>query len=501
MPILAWAGKAYFAANNGTAGQELWVSDGTEAGTRMLKDINPGAGASQPDYFTVYQGKLYFAATGPAGRELWVSDGTEAGTVQLKDISVGADSSGPTFLCVAGNTLYFSASGAAGRELWKSDGTAVGTVQVADLPSFSSGSKPSDLIALGSKVCFVASTLEEGDELFISDGTAAGTKLVKNINPGSFSSYPSVLRVAGGKLYFGASPESGSTKEDIWVSDGTAEGTKIIIPDGFLLDVVELNGKAIIGTSNKLYVSDGTAPNTLSLVTLDRLFERNINRTRRMAVAGGLAYFPGERSFSTGREIWASDGTAGGTRMVADISSGFFSSDPAWLTPIGNKLFFAGDHDRQALKAGIELLETDGTDNGTKLAADINPNNFSSYPGPIVALNNNTLVFMAETRANGRELWKYNLSTATSVPEIRHQKDLLAFAPNPSPGWIQVRSLRTDAGEGILRIYNLLGQVVQQERLRPGESRNIDLSRLAKGSYTLHLQQGIWLQVEKLVLR
>src|SRR5690606_40542772 len=49
-------GKLYFSANNGTSGEELWVTDGTEVGTQMVKDINP-VGDSHLGGFTVYNNK------------------------------------------------------------------------------------------------------------------------------------------------------------------------------------------------------------------------------------------------------------------------------------------------------------------------------------------------------------------------------------------------------------------------------------------------------------
>ena len=59
--LTAYNNEIYFSGSNDTqVGSELWKSDGTTGGTAMLKEINPGSGSSCPNYFTVYNGKLYF---------------------------------------------------------------------------------------------------------------------------------------------------------------------------------------------------------------------------------------------------------------------------------------------------------------------------------------------------------------------------------------------------------------------------------------------------------
>ena len=76
-------GTLFFAADDGANGSELWKSDGTAAGTVLVKDITPGSRrGSCPSDLTNVNGTLFFAANdGTSGRELWKSDGTAAGTV------------------------------------------------------------------------------------------------------------------------------------------------------------------------------------------------------------------------------------------------------------------------------------------------------------------------------------------------------------------------------------------------------------------------------------
>ena len=114
----------------------------------LVKDIRPGGYSSSPGSLTALGNTLYFSANdGVNGTELWKSDGTAAGTVLVKDIFPSVSwSSSPRYLTAVGNTLFFSANdGVNGEELWRSDGTAAGTVLVKDIFPGSSNSSPVSL--------------------------------------------------------------------------------------------------------------------------------------------------------------------------------------------------------------------------------------------------------------------------------------------------------------------------------------------------------------------
>ena len=89
--MVAIGSTTYFSADDGTHGRELYKSDGTAAGTVLVKDINPGSADSDPGNLTNVNGTLFFTADdGTHGTELWKSDGTTAGTVLVKDIYPGS---------------------------------------------------------------------------------------------------------------------------------------------------------------------------------------------------------------------------------------------------------------------------------------------------------------------------------------------------------------------------------------------------------------------------
>ncbi len=166
--------KFYFSASTLNDGTELWGSDGTTLGTQMLKDINPGPGSSDPlillDFYSslslemahsnLFNGKIFLEANnGTNGNELWITDGTLAGTVMVKDINPGADSSlANTYDHIyTQNALFISATnGSTGYELHRSNGTIAGTTPVIDLYPGVNGSFPEFVMILNNRIIFTA---------------------------------------------------------------------------------------------------------------------------------------------------------------------------------------------------------------------------------------------------------------------------------------------------------------------------------------------------------
>jgi ELWxxDGT repeat protein len=208
----------FFTADDGTVGRELWRSDGTKAGTVLLKDINPTdeySGSSGIRFLTNVAGTAFFSAVTDGTdntRELWKSDGTGDGTVQVKEINPNGGSA-PFDLTSFMGTLFFQAGdGSHGYELWKSDGTEDGTVLVKDI--YPTGSSyPMRFTKVGSLLYFRANDGVNGAELWSTDGTGDGTELVGDINP-TGGSEPHYLANVAGTLFFAA--DDGTNGIELW---------------------------------------------------------------------------------------------------------------------------------------------------------------------------------------------------------------------------------------------------------------------------------------------
>jgi MYXO-CTERM domain-containing protein len=154
-------------------GAELWKSDGTEAGTVLLKDLNPGPGLSLPHAFTRVGDRIVFVGYDPEhGFEPWVTDGTEQGTVLLQDVLPGPgdgvtiDETLSEFLPLEdrGLVLFAATDGIHGLEPWMTDGTPEGTALVVDLLPGGGSSDPRNLLRAGDQLFFSATDEQAGSE-------------------------------------------------------------------------------------------------------------------------------------------------------------------------------------------------------------------------------------------------------------------------------------------------------------------------------------------------
>lgn len=216
----------------------LWKSDGTETGTVKIADVD----FKKYTMISAIGSTIFFAGCGVGqscgtsdiGLELMKSDGTGAGTVVVKDIYPGSNDGAPDALLTLNGVLYFTARNeTVGGELWRSDGTESGTEMVMDInPGSETGVAMNGLNyphAVGDTIYFEGNDGVHGDELWKSDGTLAGTSMVKDIGLGTGNS------INGNVDGFFGNAETlffwqGVTGE-LWSSDGTDAGTMKVKAD------------------------------------------------------------------------------------------------------------------------------------------------------------------------------------------------------------------------------------------------------------------------------
>lgn len=327
---------------------EPWFFDPVSHTGTPLAEIHPGTAGLQSQFGAMAAAGRRVVLTGPStsgmGVEPFGSDGTPEGTALLGDLTPGASSSvqamfnaGPRAMCIIGNRW------------WSTDGTPSGTTQ---LPLFAPTSFPSPMVGTLNGRSIIAArhlTANVGFEPYITDGTVAGTMLIKNItllgsaSPAPFEdSNPSGFVELNGRVYFNA--QSNDFGYELWASDGTTEGT---------YQVKDINPGINSSWSGLLL-------NQLSL-------------RRVMAAHNGLIYFAAQSSGASpvALELYKTDGTSAGTELVADLNPGSAGSLPDLLTSAQQGLFFTASVTAGASPTGRELYITDGTVLGTRLVKNI----------------------------------------------------------------------------------------------------------------------------------
>lgn len=518
--------KLYFGAYDDIHGYELWVSDGSDNGTTIVKDIGivkdqyvstniNGSGLyfstiGEPTSLTVYNNELFFCAKDGANNyKLWKSDGTSDGTVVVKDIFGGFNNSNS--IIVYNNKLYLGAyEPINGLELWESDGTSDGTVLVKDINLGTNSSSPSNFTIYNNKLYFTANDGINGTELWESDGTSNGTVIIRDINfGGADAGINSNLIVLNNKLYFSAT--DGINGKELWESNGTSNGT-IMIKDIYPGSSSSQPNDAPIITicNNKLYfiandgingyelwISDGTSNGTIIVKDIYLGVSSSIG-IYRDAISFGLynnkIYFNANDGFN-GNELWVSDGTSNGTTMVKDIQVGSSSGQTYRLTATicNNRMYFSAKND--------ELWETDGTSNGTIKVAGGFGSCHIGYPFTQLISYNNKLYFTANVGSYNFEVWSYNPLVITGVNENNSSTNISIY-PNPNNGNIVFEYDLRSTEKGLLGIYDLTGKLILTYNLAVGENKlQITNSGLENGIYQCNLMvDGKIMQNAKLVI-
>jgi ELWxxDGT repeat protein len=455
---------ACFFADDGFHGEELWITDGTTHGTRLLKDIFPGvqgSGIGPAIQFCRVGNELYFpiglSGAGDYNSEIWKTDGTPEGTVPVfelpDDTHIAAE------ITALGNKVLFKVWGYNSTiyTLWVSDGTQAGTTPIKQ---FNSPGNPLSFISYQNGLLFAAATQGEGVELWKTDGTIDGTVLVKDIYPGSNGSFPTNFTKVKDKVFFRSNhPNYGN---QIWMTDGTANGTSLLkelkagsgsaSPDNLLA----LNDSLYFLAFNQsfqriLWSSDGSANNTnpvknsiqgqqppkidgikvcdsflIASVYKENsweLWRKNGNdskyfKFKEQIVAGeylniifnnwissaNQSFFSHYSGLDNFELLWKTDGTEEGTQILRKIEG------PAGGYPeifgfsvFANDLYFSS----LSLNNNVPVWKSDGTPSGTIIIKELRDDELSNFNPSFAYPVEDTLFFMANKEEITRsELWR-----------------------------------------------------------------------------------------------
>lgn len=282
----------------------------------LLVDLDARTRSSAPVNFATTgtnEEVLFFADDGIHGREPWLTDGTEAGTRMLADLVPGEGSSGPLAEAIPlGESFVFPANG----ELWRVD--AGGSEPVSLLNDVVTPQYQTAYVSVGGSILFVGSdsTLgsspSRGTELWRTSGVPGDATLVRDITPdGSHSSIEN-FQVVGDRLFF-----LEDNRKEVWVTDGTEAGTQLVLglPRSFNNSsewFISYQEDLIVRSDDRLWRIDGETLAT-NLFYESPGSEGNVHA--KVAVAKGRVYFVSQN------QLWVSDATLAGTSSIAELST------------------------------------------------------------------------------------------------------------------------------------------------------------------------------------
>ena len=346
----------------------LWTSDGTREGTRRLvpKDLEVGLLNMQLwASLATIRGRLLFVGCVRTQCSLWATDGIPSHT---RSLGIGWPGLVSDFLPAARfrDRLYLEA----GSAIYATDGTREGTSVVID---FGADAGPSELAATEDALFFFRDLFPgpRDSELWRSDGTAAGTQLLQTFRPGSFWWWPAIaLRAAAHRVYF-ALAGYGTRNFSLATSDGTpGEFRRLTAPlpshaGRSFVPLATFGDRLLfaLAPDNELWTSDGRPANTRPLTGCPGGCPRYGSSNGHVLghLRGQLLFtgYLGERTDES-LDVWATDGTAAGTRVVADSCVAECNGPPVRMTVSGDRFYWF-----HYTYNGIQVWSSDLTPGGT----------------------------------------------------------------------------------------------------------------------------------------
>lgn len=403
-PWVLYNGYYYFVAHDGEHGQCVWKSDGTTAGTILFKDVHPDTPYGDVANLVVAGNTLYFSERTASNKptRVWRSDGTPEGTVPHAELIVDGS---PAHILIAnavnGALMVCAENWPYGQRQWLAVSRGAETA-VPCTPLAIIGVKPIYPAVDDTFGLFTWPSPGVGWELWRTDGTPAGTSMVKDLSPEtSATGSATEFRMLLGKYAFG----------DLYVTDGTSDGTRPFFNCGANC----LKGQfSMFEHDGVVYFTGLDATHGWAMYKTDGNTTEFLNDPKPGAVSTGgpFAYV-----FLNGRILYTNNMTyndfVGNELWTMDLATGQHQkiySSPGKITPgtwpVNGRYYFTNS----TYQTGTELWSSDGTAEGTRMVRDIQPGEGSSNPKGLTALNG-ALYFIATS--NGRDdLWK---TTANGV--------------------------------------------------------------------------------------
>jgi ELWxxDGT repeat protein len=366
---------------------QLWKTDGTVAGTILLKQLEIGFGYYSG--FVDINGTLYFA---DAAGQLWISNGTSAGTKVLKDFHE------IRFIGKGGDRALFTVlTSTGGVELWRSNGTTNGTSKIKTIHSAGGPGISADAprTTVNNIFYFAANNGVHGYEIWRSDATASGTYMMHDLRKNDVNEYDIQSMVAfRDSLYFCAIADVG--EHALYKSDGTSAGTKLIsyispvngyIPYGDQL-LMTMHDIYTTGLPPELWTTNGSAEGTYMVKELND----------PDGWAGGYEVINNTVFFSlSGEYLWRTDGTECGTFIVDTPPK------PFPMTALGTDLIFGAENTYYGKEPHrLSTLSVPGNPCGDPDMMTASTSTGVSAAGPVVAYSPNPFTDQLVFRINGK---------------------------------------------------------------------------------------------------
>lgn len=204
---------------------ELWKTGGTAVSTVKIRNLGDGTVQVHP-YFRIYNNKVYFFLESENGTDnLWVTDGSAAGTTRIYDLQ--NFEGGLAFFEVAGGyLLFYGDSDGFPTPFYRSDGTSAGT---QEFRRFNAGyylvfprdvTKVDDLVFFadhdGPSVMGHPDVSEDYYQLMQTDG--ATTRSLRDVFGESFEGSDNITDF-NGQVLFTTEGEGSDTEKTIWIYD------------------------------------------------------------------------------------------------------------------------------------------------------------------------------------------------------------------------------------------------------------------------------------------